>query len=140
MNDACQRYAEDPEANSAHLRECAKCAAMYGADVQTHPLRVDSLPLAPWEGAAYRSWPLVIGAVLALLAVAFALCTAAGISLLTAIRSGMSTPLFRGYISTGAEALRTASLLWQIAFGLAFILVNTLLVLLLRRAPRGINA
>lgn len=139
MNDACQRYAEDPEANAAHLRECAKCRDLYGT-VDARPLRIDALPLAPWEGAAYRSWPLVIGVALTLFAVAFALCTAAGISLITAVRNGMSAAVVRGYVTAGADALRAASLLWQIAFGFGFILVNTLLVLLLRRAPRGIDA
>ena len=42
MNDACQRYAEDPEGNASHLRECAKCAAIY-AGVQTKALNVDAL-------------------------------------------------------------------------------------------------
>jgi len=139
MNDACQRYAEDPEANPAHLRECAKCRDLYGS-VDSRSLRVDALPLAPWEGANYRSWPLVLGGALALLAIAFALCAAAGISLITAVRTGMSAGVVRGYVSAGAEALRAASIVWQIAFGFAFILVNTVLVLLLRRAPRGIDA
>lgn len=143
MNEACQRYAEDPEANAAHLQECAECRAIYGmlnAPIESKPMNVNALPLAPWEGAAYRSWPLVIGGALVVLAVAFVLCAAAGISPLRAVAVGMSASPLRGYIISAADALRGASVIWQVAFGFGFILVNTLLVLLLRRAPRGVDA
>lgn len=143
MNDPCQRYAEDPEANAAHLRECAKCRGIYGqinAPIQSQAVRLDALPLAPWEGAGYRSWPLVIGGALGLLAIASALCAAAGISLIGAVTAGMSAATVRGYIAAGADALRATSIVWQVAFGFGFILVNSILFLLLRRAPRGIDA
>src|SRR5439155_1012317 len=104
--------------------EQPKYRELYGS-VGSRSLRVDALPLAPWEGASYRSWPLVIGGALALLAIAFALCAAAGISLMTIVRAGMSAGVVRGYVTAGADALRAASLIWQIAFGFAFILVNT---------------
>ena len=87
MNDACQRYAEDPEGNATHLAECAKCREIY-ATVESQPVRLETLPIAPWEGAGYRSWPLVIGGALALAAVALGLCAAAGISPLAALQAG----------------------------------------------------
>ena len=31
MNEACQRYLEDPEANAEHLRDCAECRAVFDA-------------------------------------------------------------------------------------------------------------
>jgi hypothetical protein len=139
MNDPCQRYAEDPEANAAHLRECAKCREIYGqldAPIVSQAVRVDVLPLAPWEGAGYRSWPLVIGGVLAMLAIALGLCALAGISLAAAIRAGARLD-WRALLEMANGAVRP---LGPIGFAVLFVVVNTLLVALLRRSPRGIDA
>jgi len=134
MNDACQRYAEDPEANAAHLSECAACRAVYGG-VETKPLTVGALPLAPWEGAAYRAWPLVIGGAFAVLAIALALCAAAGISPLSAIAFDVQANVARA--SAAYQKLRAFG---PLVFAVPFLAVNYILVLLLRRAPRGIDA
>ena len=141
--DACRRYAEDPEAHEGHLAVCEKCREIDSAlttRVRNRPLEIGALPLAPWEDAAYRSWPLVVAGAIVVLAIAWALCEAAGISLSRAIVTGMSSAQLRAAIPTAADALRRASVVWQAAFGAAFIVINTLLVLLLRRAPRGIDA
>ncbi len=135
MNEACQRYAENPEANATHLQECAKCRALY-APIESHSVQIGELPLAPWEGAGYRAWPLVIGEALALLAIAFGLCAAAGISFLTAIRAGARFD-WRALLETAGQALRP---LGPVGFGVLFVVVNTALILLLRRTPRGIDA
>ena len=134
MNDACQRYAEDPEANAGHLTECAACRAVYG-EVETKPVNVDALPLAPWEGAAYRAWPLVIGGTLTVLAIALALCVAAGISPFTAIAFDVQANVARA--SVAYQKLRAYG---PLVFAVPFVAVNYILVLLLRRAPRGIDA
>lgn len=134
MNDACQRYAEDPEANSAHLRECESCRALYSG-VETRHVSVDALPLAPWEGAAYRSWPLVIGGALTVLALALALCAAAGLTPVAAMTIEAETQVSRAALVY--EKLRTFG---PIVYGIAFLVVNSVLLLLLRRAPRGIDA
>jgi len=134
MNDACQRFAEDPEGNAAHLRECAKCAAMYSG-VQTKPVNVNALPLAPWEGASYRSWPVVIGGALAVLAIALALCAAAGISPVLAI--AIETQI---QMSRAAFIYQKLRAFGPVVFAAAFVVVNSLLILLLRRAPKGIDA
>jgi hypothetical protein len=139
MNNPCRRYAEDPEANAAHLRECAKCREIYGqldAPIESHAVRVDVLPLAPWEGAGYRSWTLVIGGALGLLAIALGLCASAGISLLVAIQTGARLD-WRALLSVASGTVRP---LGPIGFAVLFVVVNTLLVVLLRRAPRGIDA
>jgi hypothetical protein len=139
MNEACQRYAEDPEANAAHLRDCLACRQMYAlldGAVDSQPVRVEALPMAAWEGAGYRSWALVIGGSFALLAIAFVLCAAAGISLVAAITAGSRFD-WRGALAIADNAVRP---LGPIGFGAIFIVVNTVLVLLLRRAPRGIDA
>lgn len=139
MNEACQRYAEDPEANAAHLAECEKCREMYAsldAPIELQPVRVDALPVAAWEGAGYRSWPLVIGGALALAAVALGLCAAAGISPLAALQAGAHFD-WRGLLQMVAQAVKP---LGPIGFSALFIAVNTVLFLLLRRPPRGIDA
>lgn len=142
-DEACRRYAEDPEAHEGHLALCERCREIDSAlttRVKGHALDVGALPLAPWEGASYRAWPLVIAGAAIVLAIAYALCAAAGISLPRAIVAGMSAGQLQATITVAADALRRASLAWQVAFGIAFVVINTLLVLLLRRAPRGIDA
>jgi len=136
MNDHCRRYAEDPEGNVAHLRECETCSSMYG-EVETKPVNLDSLPLAPWEGAGYRSWPLVIVGALAVLAIALGLCAAAGLSPIAALAIGFRYEGTRAAIALIDQKLRP---LGPLVFAMLFIAVNTILVLLLRRAPRGIDA
>lgn len=144
MKDACQRYLEDPEGNPGHLEECAQCRELFdtlGLSVEERPVSVGSLPLAPWEGATYRPWPLVIGGALLLFGVAIGVCFWAGVSPQRVLQSSLSTMRnARGFVSTAAASLREASLAVQVGFGLLFVAVNTALVLLLRRAPRGIDA
>ena len=144
--DACQRYLEDPEANADHLRTCAKCraeaAALAAKSVVEPPsINMDALPLAPWEGSSHRAWPLVLGGVAGILLIALALCDAAGLSPVHVAEGSLaSMELFRNQLKGWAESLRGASIGTQMAFGAAFLIVNALLVVLLRRAPRGIDA
>ncbi len=144
--DACQRYLEDPEANAGHLETCAECRAVNAAlaakaDVDATPISLDALPLAPWEGSSHRAWPLVLGAAAAVIIIAFALCNLAGISPLHVAESSLAAlDARRGLLRSATEWLRAAPAAMQVAFGVAFIVVNALLVVLLRRAPRGIDA
>ena len=146
VNDACQRYLEDPEANAAHLQSCAKCRAEAAAlavksDVEPPSINMDSLPLAPWEGSSHRAWPLVLGGTAIVVIIALALCDAAGMSPVHVAEGSLaSMELFRNQLRGWAESLRGASIGTQLAFGAAFLIVNALLVVLLRRAPRGIDA
>lgn len=146
----CERYLEDPDAHAAHLDSCADCRALFGeldVDVPVRAVAVDAakLPLAPWEGASHRSWPLVIGVLLAVLTMAFALFLVAGESPASGVaRSILSAipqfgVLVRVFHLTG-DAIPNAPTVWQIGIAVAFLVVNTLLFLLLRRAPRGIDA
>jgi hypothetical protein len=144
--DACQRYLEDPEANAAHLRTCAKCGAEAAAlaskaDIEPPTIDVNALPLAPWEGASHRSWPLVLGGSAIVIAIALALCDAAGMSPLHVAEGSLaSMEAIRGLLNRAASSLRGASIGAQVAFGVAFLIVNALLIVLLRRAPRGMDA
>jgi hypothetical protein len=145
-DQACQRYLEDPEENAGHLETCAECRAMNAAlsanaDVDAAPISLDSLPLAPWEGSSHRAWPLVLGAAAAVILIAFVLCDLAGISPMHVAESSLtSMEARRDILRNATEWLRAAPAAWQLAFGVAFIVVNALLVVLLRRAPRGIDA
>jgi hypothetical protein len=144
--DACQRYLEDPEANAAHLQTCAKCRAEAAAlaektDVAPPSINLDALPLAPWEGSSYRAWPVVLGTAGVVLIVALTLLDAAGMSPVHVVEGSVaSMDSLRSLLNRAAASLRTASLGAQVAFGAAFVLVNGLLVVLLRRAPRGMDA
>lgn len=152
MNESCQRYLEDPEANAAHLDECAGCrdvgralspSAIGGSeDAPYVPIAVDVLPLAPWEGASHRSWPLVAAGAAIVLAIAALLFVLAGISPLRGFRGaviGAVPPL--DVISTLAHgagsAVQQVPAEWQIATVVAFLVINTIFVVLLRRAPKG---
>jgi len=145
-DDPCQQYLEDPEANADHLRTCAKCRAEAAglaakSDVEPPSINVDALPLAPWEGSSHRAWPLVLGGTAILVIIALALCDAAGMSPVHVAEGSLaSMEIFRNQLKSWAESLRGASIGAQLAFGAAFLIVNGLLVVLLRRAPRGIDA
>jgi hypothetical protein len=145
MNDRCRDFLEDPESNPAHLAECAECRALFdqlNTPVADTSVDLLTLPLAPWEGASYRSWPLVVTGAVAILVIAIALCAAVGISPLRALTIGLNSGLTEraSIVLAAADAVRNASILRQVTFGAFFLLVNTALVLLLRRAPRGIDA
>jgi hypothetical protein len=145
-DQACENYLEDPEANAAHLRTCAKCnaeaiALAEQADVAPPSIDLDALPLAPWEGASHRAWPLVLGTAAVVAIVALALLDAAGMSPLHVAEGSLtSMEVLRTQLNRAATSLRSASLGAQVAFGVAFLIVNGLLIALLRRAPRGIDA
>jgi len=141
--DACERYLNDPEANASHIADCVECASLFG-NVATKPISVDALPLAPWEGAAHKSWPLVIGGALAVLCIAAAMFTIAGVAPLNGIAHALASTipsfttlqLLLRYVGDGVQH---APAPLQIGVAISFLVVNTLLVVLLRRAPRGID-
>ncbi len=142
MTDRCQQYLEDPEAHPSHLAECADCRRMAEALEQglDGRVRVDSLPLAPWEGASHRSWPLVLGVTLAAIAIAAAVFAAAGMSPTQV--AGMNMPsadLLMSMMRLTSGAIQNAPPSWQIGIAISFVVVNALFFVLLRRAPKGID-
>ncbi|HSY49814.1 MAG TPA: hypothetical protein VLC46_13455 [Thermoanaerobaculia bacterium] len=145
-DSACQRYLEDPEPNAAHLETCATCRAEAAglaekAGAEPAPIDLDALPLAPWEGSSHRPWGLVLGGAVVVIAIALALCDATGMSPLHVAESSLaSMEGIRSLLTRATASLRAASLGMQIAFGVLFLVVNALLIVLLRRAPRGIDA
>ena len=131
----CERYIEDPEGNASHLETCAECRALFGAgaDVRTPKIDVNALPLASWEGAQHRSWPLVTVASVAIFAIAAMLFAASGASPADTLAANVPT-LSR--LQSLVLLMRQAPIM---VVAVLFVVVNTLLIALLRRAPKGID-
>jgi hypothetical protein len=149
-DEHCQRYLEDPEANAAHLAECEACRALAATleapaalepDMPPVVLDLNALPLAPWEGASHRPWGLILSLASGVFLLAVVVCFAAGTSITKVVTS--STGMFdmvRDLIRLTGDAAPHAPVGWRIAAILLFFGINGLLVVLLRRSPRGIDA
>lgn len=145
----CEDYLNDPEANAAHAETCAACRAMTEEldseiEIQARPMSLDALPLAPWEGASHRTWPLVAAGAAAVAILAAVLFLAAGISPLRGITRAVtsavpSLDLMVSLSELAGGALHQAPVAWHIAIGVSFLAINTILFLLLRRSPKGID-
>ena len=145
----CDEYLQDPEAHAAHLESCDACRALAEdlddeIEVQHRPINVDALPLAPWEGASHRTWPLVAAGGVAILVLAVVFFLSAGISPLRGIADAVSStvPSLDLMVNLGelaGGALHNAPAMWHIAIAISFVVINTVLFLLLRRSPKGID-
>jgi hypothetical protein len=134
----CEEYLNDPEANAAHLESCEVCQMLESDEladavpVQARPMNLDALPLAPWEGASHRTWPLVAAGIVASLTLLIVLSAAAGVSPVAAMSSSLPS----------VQALMTLLQLTGRAIGgplvaVLFVVINTILFVLLRRSPKG---
>ena len=148
-DEHCQRYLEDPEANAAHLAECEACRALAATlevpavEADTPPVTLDlnALPLAPWEGASHRPWALIVSLAGGVFLLTVVVCVAAGTSITKAVTSSTGTfDMLRDIIRMTGNAAPHAPVGWRIAAILLFFGINGVLVLLLRRPPRGIDA
>jgi hypothetical protein len=144
MNDQdCARYLEDPEGNAAHLAGCDACCALFGEleeSVEHAPLTIGRLPLAPWEGAKHRAWPLVLLGAAGVLALAVALFQVAGVSPMYGVAAATKVPPPSSAMTLAADVSRA---LMRSAGGwiiVGFLAANALLFALLRRSPRGVDA
>jgi hypothetical protein len=141
----CEDYFEDPEKNAAHLESCTLCSALEDdIDVDHRPLSVDTLPMATWEGAAHRTWPLVTAGVVSMLILAIALFLAAGTPPLRGFAHAVTSSVTSFEAATRffqlfGHGLHSAPALVHVTIGVLFVAINSLLFLLLRRAPRGID-
>lgn len=149
MNSDCQKYLEDPETNASHIASCMSCRAMLeeldSPRVSGGRAITPVLPLAPWEGASHRSWPLVIGVILGVVAITTAMFAMAGLSPITglaeSIRASMpSVEVLGSILRLAPGAIQNAPTGLQILVVVSFLVVNALLFVLLRRAPKGIDA
>jgi len=145
----CEEYLQDPEANAAHAESCAACRAITEEldeeiVVQARPIAVNALPMASWEGASHRTWPLVAAGAAAVMILAVVLFLAAGISPLSGIARAVtsavpSLDLMVNLSHLAGGALHKAPIAWHVAIAVSFVAINTILFLLLRRAPKGID-
>lgn len=145
----CEDYLQDPEANAAHAQTCDACRAITeelddDIVVQSRPIKLDALPMASWEGASHRTWPLVAAGVASVMILAVVLFLAAGISPLSGIARAVtsavpSLDLMVNLSHLAGGALHKAPVAWHVAIAVSFLAINTILFLLLRRAPKGID-
>ena len=143
MKEHCQRYLEDPDANEAHLATCAECGAVaqhLDAKVRYSRVSVNALPLAPWEGASHRAWPLVLAGTIAIIATAAVLFSMAGVSPLVMLRDALPPiDIVMSVVQFAGGAIQNAPATWQIGIAISFVAVNAILIALLRRAPKGLD-
>jgi hypothetical protein len=144
----CEDYFEDPVKNAAHLESCTLCRALDSDDdavvMEHRPLSVDALPLATWEGASHRTWPLVAAGLVSILVLAVALFLAAGTPPLRGIAHAVTSSFtsFEAasrFVQLLGSGLHSAPMLVHVTIAVLFVFINTLLFFLLRRAPRGID-
>ena len=145
----CDDYLKDPEANAAHLETCAVCRVMLeeledAVPVDPRPMNLETLPMAGWEGATYRTWPLVATGVISVLILAIVLFLAAGMpplkGLATAVTSGVtSVEAVAKFFHLLGNGLHSAPTGVHVTVAVLFVLINLILVMLLRRAPKGID-
>jgi hypothetical protein len=144
----CDDYFEDPEKNAAHLESCDACRAMVEEldapiEVQHRPMSLDALPLASWEGAKHRTWPLVAAGAAAVLILAVVLFLAAGTpplrGIATAVVSSFSIETSMKFLQYLGSGLHGAPMLVHVTIAVLFVVINTILFFLLRRAPKGID-
>lgn len=145
----CDDYFEDPEKNASHLATCQTCRAVeqeLGAPIEVHAraIDVDQLPLAAWEGASHRTWPLVAAGAASVLILAVALFLAAGTPPLRGIARALTANLasFEAaskFFQHFGNGLQSAPMLVHVTIAVLFVVINTILFLLLRRAPKGID-
>lgn len=159
MSEGCKAFLDDPEGHAEHLASCEECRALdrqletldreiVSGGIEPPASMADAvagrLPVAAWEGASYRSWRLVVAVGVMLFAAAAGLFFLAGISPADALRSVFDSSVPRvDLVGTGrslAQLLREAPVGFHILIGILFIAVNAILILLLRRAPRGYDA
>ena len=139
----CDDYLQEPEANAAHVASCAACRAIaeeLSADTGAQPpsIALDALPLAPWEGASHRTWPLVAAGLFAVLILAVVLFVAAGITSPAGAAQVIvsEVPPMQGLLQLFRH---TGSALGAPVVAVLFLVINTVLFLLLRRSPKGMD-
>jgi anti-sigma factor RsiW len=153
----CEEFLADREANPSHLESCESCRedvrrlealerglASARFDSRTGVASPDSLPLAPWEGAGTRSWlaVLVVAGIVVVLGLGgFMLLGIHPIEGFVAALSGAaSTRHLLTVAKSAPNFLAAAPIHVHVLILGAFVLVNVLFVVLLRRRLRGYDA
>lgn len=147
----CEEYLQDPEMSDEHLSSCASCrtlAEVLSRELADPPsssrasIKLPELPLAPWEGAQYRSWTPVLAVGLTIVVLSMAAFFFAGVPPLRGFWEGMVGGMFPTLdplklLSAIGGFVRSAPTSFHFFIAIAFVAVNAAFVILLRRAPRG---
>jgi len=152
----CEAFLADHESNPTHAESCESCRAelarleeleqsLERAKVAgSTSLSPDALPLAPWEGASTRSWITVLIVAAVVLALGLGGFVMLGIAPLDGFIAALSGAASTRYLLTVARSapnfLATAPMHVHILIFLAFIVVNVIFAILLRRRLRGYDA
>lgn len=160
MTDArCEAFLQDPEQFAGHPDACAACRKLVSeldridrglaseriaGDPVVPATDVESLPLAPWEGARFRSWPVAVASASAILFAAVMVFMILGVSPIAGVLDALFGPLARsiGYVEATrhvAGVLKAAPFVFHAAVAFAFVAVNAAFFYVLRRAPKGID-
>ena len=143
--ESCELYLQDPEANAAHLADCEDCRALADSLMPPIPAAqismMPDLPLAGWEGATHRSWPLVVSGLIAVAVLASLLFAATGTSPFELLRGNVPSKDVVASLLHVADggAIQNAPVKLQVLIVISFLVVNAIFVALLRRAPRGLD-
>lgn len=156
MNDDCRRFLEDPESLRDHAATCDDCRPLLEdldaidetfAGIHRDPRgslaeRFSALPLAPWEGARHRSWAIVIAGAIALVCLGAAAFTLGGVNpaegFSEAVRGSMAGQVgWLRFFRSAPRMLSEAPIHFHIFLFIAFVSVNFVFYLLLRRDPKG---
>jgi hypothetical protein len=150
---SCEEFLEDPAAHPEHTAECAECRRLVEdldrldeaigrvSAPAAGSIAAGRLPLAPWEGARYRSWTLLAMIAIIVAGAATAAFAAAGVSPLAGFGEAL------GGAVAGLRLIRlgrsVAAVLWHapatvhVSIAVAFIAVNAILFWLVRKPTRG---
>ena len=156
-NPECERWEDEPESFPLHPASCATCAAREAelarielAIEQTAPepagslsaILTERLPVAPWEGAHARSWVMVFVSSALFAVAAGAAFAMLGLSPLEGFGEALRGVAQQGkaiFVATESMGafVRSAPRGFHIMVAVGVVLVNVLLVVMLRRGPRG---
>jgi hypothetical protein len=133
---------EDPYRETPELKRIDELVAR---PIEPRPLGLDpnKLPVAPWEGAEHRPWPLVLLGTVAVAGLAFMLFLMAGITpadAMAAISEGFRGRNSLRLATAFGDGLRQAPMGFHAAVFGGFVVINLIFFRLLRRAPRGVDA
>ena len=157
ITDPCQKFLEDPDLEKDHLPGCNRCSALAEAltasEIDGHDgslpapiaLPIERLPMAPWESAQHRSWSLVAMAAIAILITATIFFLVSGISPLIGLSRALESSVIPSWLPLKlarhlGSAVQGAPASFHLTLACCFVVVNVLLAVLLKRAPKGIDA
>jgi hypothetical protein len=153
----CETFLADPESSPSHLDSCESCreemrrlealerglaSAKIAADLRN--IAPDALPVASWEGASTRSWIAVIAVAAIVVGLGLGGFVLLGIDPADGFVAAMAGAASSSHLLTVAKSapgfLADAPMHVHALIFAAFVIVNVIFVVLLRRRLRGYDA